>query len=299
MAELMLGVSHHLCGNQILAQEHCEQGLRRVSGEVRTTFFGYDHRVRALVALCRTLWLRGLSDRAVTVAHEAINEAAKLNRPVDVCISLIYSASVYVWRGDWMEATRVVDMLAEHAARHSLAPYQAVAMAMQGELLVRTGRPEEGCVLLKDAASALEAERHAILATVFAGALAEGLAATGAIDAALATVEDALVETKRRGASFDQPELLRLKGTLLASQYPADERTVNEHIHSAIELARRQGALGWELRAVMSLARENLRRGRSVEDFRRLAAVCSQFKEGLETADLREAAALLGSSPVL
>jgi hypothetical protein len=176
MAESMLGVSHHLCGNQMLAQVHCERGLERAAASelVRITFFGYDHRVRALVALSRALWLRGLSERAVTVARQAIDEAVTLNQPVDVCISLIYGEAVFGWRGDWEEAQRVIDLLTEYAERHSLSPYRAVATALKGELLVKTGRPEEGCRLLSAAASRLKAERHAILATVFAGALAEG-----------------------------------------------------------------------------------------------------------------------------
>jgi predicted ATPase len=122
------------------------------------------------------------------------------------------------------------------------------------------------------------------------------LAATGAHEAALATVEDALSEAGRRRTTFDRPELLRLKGTLLASRSPPDERTAYEHLRSAIELARSQGALGWELRAVMSLAREKLARGGSADELQELSATCAKFTEGLQTADLRAARDLLGAT---
>jgi predicted ATPase len=291
----MVGVSHHLCGDQALAQEHLDEGMRLsdASGNVRNTFFGYDHRVRALVALCRALWLRGLSDSALEVAQRAVDEASTLNQPVDVCISLIYGESVFMWRGDWDEARRVIDMLREHAQRHSLSPYQAVALALEGELLVKTDRAKDGCRLLQQATSTLKAERHTILATVFAGALAEGLAATGAIAAALATLEEALAEARRRGATFDLPELLRMKAAVLAMQSPSDDRAVDELLSEAIELARRQGALAWELRALTTLAREKLKRGARGDHLKNLSAVCAKLTEGLQTADLRAARDLL------
>src|SRR5229473_4100370 len=74
MTDWMLGVSHHLVGDQAAAQRHCKFGLElaAASGHVHVDFFGYDHRVRALVALARVLWLRGMPERALKVAHQAI-----------------------------------------------------------------------------------------------------------------------------------------------------------------------------------------------------------------------------------
>lgn len=77
-SEWMLGVSHHLVGNQEAAQRHCESGMVQaaVLGKPAPRFFGYDHRVRALVALARALWLQGHSSQALRIAQQAIDEAA-------------------------------------------------------------------------------------------------------------------------------------------------------------------------------------------------------------------------------
>jgi len=93
IADWMLGASHHLTGNQILAQRHFEAGMEYTGapGHFNTSFFGYE-RVRALVILSRVLWLRGLSDRAAVVARQATQEARKRDQPIDVCISLTYTA---------------------------------------------------------------------------------------------------------------------------------------------------------------------------------------------------------------
>ncbi len=295
-AQLMVGVSQHLCGNQTVAEHHLEEGLRAPASakDRRARLFGYEIRVRALLAFCRTLWLRGFPDRAVSIARRAIVEAKQLNRPVAICISFIYTESVFAWRGDWNDALRVTDELAEHARRHALSPYLAVAASLKGELLVKTGSPREGCQLLKEAASTLAAERHAVLFTTFSGALAEGLAATGEIVEALATVDDTIAEATRRGGTFDLPDLLRLKASFLTTSSEYDERVVGALLSSAIELARSQGALAWELRALTMLTREQSRRGRPGSCLNELAAAYSKFDEGTETADLRAARHALG-----
>jgi predicted ATPase len=292
MADWMLGVSYHLAGNQILAQRHCEAGLSlaTASGLVSTSSFGYDHRVRALIALCRVLWLRGLSERAVVVARQAIQEARKLDQPIDLCISLIYTASVFLWRGDWADAREAIEQLTAHAEVHSLAPYRAVGVALTGELRVKIGDAAVGCQLLRTAASELRAERHSILATVFAAALAEGLALTGRVDEALATIGEAIEEAERRGEPFDLPELLRIKGDLLASSSPPDGPGAEACLLRSVACARQQGSLAWELRTATTLARMRLE---TPEARRELAAVYAQFVEGLQTADLRAARDLL------
>ena len=59
------------------------------------------------------------------------------------------------------------------------------------------------------------------------------------------------------------------------------------------EMAREQGALFWELRVALSLARLLRGEGRSADAVGILQPVYDRFTEGFETADLRSARALL------
>jgi predicted ATPase len=296
-ARWMLALSHHLIGNQVLAQEHYETGLATASGEPPTMGYRQPHAFfrhpQALATFARTLWLRGKADRAVTLARQVIEEAVMLNHPVEECTLLILCEGILVWSGEWEDARRLVDRLVAHVERHALASHRGMAMALRGELLVKTGRPEEGCRLLRSAALALKDVRNSSLDTSFAAALAEGLAATGALDDALGTVESAIIEAESRGGTFNLPELLHIKGILLASRSPADANRVDDTLSRAIDVAQRQGALTWELRATTALARERLRRGGSAEGLRDLSVVCAKFKEGMETPDLQAARRLL------
>jgi predicted ATPase len=61
----------------------------------------------------------------------------------------------------------------------------------------------------------------------------------------------------------------------------------------AIDIARKQRAKSWELRATISLARLLDRHGKRDEARAKLADIYSWFTEGFDTADLKDAKALL------
>jgi predicted ATPase len=61
----------------------------------------------------------------------------------------------------------------------------------------------------------------------------------------------------------------------------------------AIEIAREQSAKSWELRATTSLAQLLARQGRHEEASAKLAEIYGWFTEGFDTADSKDAKALL------
>ncbi len=251
-------------------------------------------RPQVLLTLARTLWLRGQPDRAVAMARQVIDEIAALGRSRRHMRSTDpHCVPIIVWCGEWGEAERLLDIMDEHVERYSLTSHRGVAMALRGELLVKTGRPREGCDLLRTAHSRLKAVGNASHETYVASALAEALAATGSLDDAFAAVEGGIELAQRRGGMWELPELLRIKGVLLAKRSRTDAPAVDETLSSAIELARRQGALALELRAATILAGERLRRGGGTNNLQELAAVYAKFTEGTETPDLRAARSLL------
>ncbi|MBV8054973.1 MAG: hypothetical protein JO071_07010 [Deltaproteobacteria bacterium] len=71
-----------------------------------------------------------------------------------------------------------------------------------------------------------------------------------------------------------------------------DEAAV-QCFHDAIDLARHQSTKSWELRATTSLARLLGKQGRRNEARMMLAEIYNWFTEGFDTADLKEAKALL------
>jgi predicted ATPase len=88
--------------------------------------------------------------------------------------------------------------------------------------------------------------------------------------------------------------LLRLRGELLLLQgAPGAAATAEDHFRQALDWARQQGVLYWELRAATSLARLLRDQGRSADAVALLQPVHDRFTKGFDTSDLKTANALL------
>jgi hypothetical protein len=125
--------------------------------------------------------------------------------------------------------------------------------------------------------------------------LCETQAAAGAINDALVSVERAL-QTNPEELVY-QPLALTLRGEMrLRSEVMAGKpqsRLAEQDFRESIDLAQTMSAKSWELRATTSLARLLDRQGRREEARAILAEIYNWFTEGFDTADLKDAKALL------
>jgi tetratricopeptide (TPR) repeat protein len=134
----------------------------------------------------------------------------------------------------------------------------------------------------------------------------EACTAAGQIEEGWTALQEALAIRRTYGDRYWEVELYRLKGELLLTQDPRSRPSRSEQpsraiateaeacFRQAIETARELSARSFELRAGMSLARLLRDTGRREEAREQLAAVYNWFTEGFDTADLKDAKALLG-----
>jgi predicted ATPase len=115
----------------------------------------------------------------------------------------------------------------------------------------------------------------------------------GQFEEALRTIEEAFPIVERSGARWHEAEVLRLKGELLLAQDASNGAQAEQCFRTAIEVARKQKAKSWELRATTSLARLLAKQGKREESRAMLADIYNWFTEGFDTADLKDAKALL------
>ncbi len=106
-------------------------------------------------------------------------------------------------------------------------------------------------------------------------------------------VSEGLRDLKGGKLCIDRAELYRLEGELLLLQNASGATEAESCFREAIEIAQRQQAKSWELRATTSLARLLAKQGRSDEARAMLAEIYNWFTEGFDTADLKDANALL------
>jgi predicted ATPase len=123
--------------------------------------------------------------------------------------------------------------------------------------------------------------------------LAEACKNTGSLDDGLSALTQALAAADEHENRVFQAEIHRLKGELLLRQDDLNAAEAQSCFERAIEIARTQSAKSPELRATMSLTRLLASQGRGDEARAMLAAIYNWFTEGFETADLKDAKALL------
>jgi len=118
--------------------------------------------------------------------------------------------------------------------------------------------------------------------------LAELLSEIGDVERGLAALD--AISPDHRDAIL-APEIRRVRGELLLRRNERDQG--ERQLREAIEMARRRSERILELRATTSLARLWQQKGRRGEACQMLVEIYGWFTEGFDTADLREAKALL------
>ena len=155
------------------------------------------------------------------------------------------------------------------------------------------GQGEEGMAQMQQGLAAWRATGAEVFRPYGLALLAEASAKVGQHEAGLTLLAEALAVANDTGERRWEAELYRLKGELLLARAAEHDAEAETCFRQALDIARRQQAKSWELRAAMSLSRLWQRQGKRAEASELLAPVYGWFTEGFDTADLQEAKALL------
>jgi tetratricopeptide (TPR) repeat protein len=206
--------------------------------------------------------------------------------PYDLAFSTSHAAHLRVNLGEFAQAETLAARALELSEQHRFQMVAAIARGFLGLAQAYLGRATEGIALIRQAISASLEIGMSLAVPQLSVALAAAQERAGAIVEALETVGQALQ------ALPSDPIALRLRGELRAKQgqtelAEADFRTVIAHTQAS-------GAKAWELRATTSLAHLLANQGRRDEARAMLQAIYDSFTDGFDTADLKDARALLG-----
>ncbi|WP_394836383.1 winged helix-turn-helix domain-containing protein [Pendulispora rubella] len=275
VAHALLGISHHLAGDQLRARGELEVSLD-------PSLPPDLYRSRSGIALARCLWLLGYADQARTVAERTIHYAGAFGNPTMQSLVRLWNLSVCLWSGDVDKAREDLSVFASLAEANAFELYIVAANGFRGQLAILQGRTEEGVRQLEAALARLRTAHYAMLTSTFVPVLATGLIDTGRDDEARRLLDATIDDCRRSGELFALPELLRVKARTAS---PNTERWLLD----ALDCARGQGARAWELRAANDLARVWLELGQAEDARRLLQPLRNGFDEGLDTLDIREA----------
>jgi predicted ATPase/DNA-binding SARP family transcriptional activator len=295
MGHWYLGVVLYYLGEYATAQTHLDSVLAfYVPQEHHRSFVllrGSDVGVSAMAYTACTLWCLGFQEQALRRSQDALALARDLNQPFTLVDALNYAGCIIdIMRRDAQglkghaeEMTRLI--------RDKVPGWSRTGQLFEGVALVMLGQPREGLEQMREAISVLKTRGAVIDLSMFLCSVAEAQALMGHSEEGLTTLAETLAFADETSEYSHKAELHRLRGELLLMQ--GDEDEAEASFHTAIDVARRQNAKSWELRATTCLARLWQQQGNTEEARQVLAEIYNWFTEGFDTRDLKEAKALL------
>jgi len=276
--------------------EHTERGLSLYDPQQHRTLaslYGKNLGVTCWYWSAMALWFLGYPGQALHRIREAQTLAQTLAHPYSMAAALNRAAFL----GQFCRESRATREWAEAAVgiatEHGFPRHAALGTLLRGWALVRQGQGEAGMAQIRQGFAAYRALGMAMEDPYFLALLADAYASSGQIEPGLATLTKALAQLPSGRGFFYEAELYRLRGDLLLRQATPDASQAEACLHQALAIARNQEAKSLELRAAMSLCRLWQQQGKLGEARQLLAEVYTWFTEGFDTADLREASALL------
>jgi predicted ATPase len=163
----------------------------------------------------------------------------------------------------------------------------------EGWALAAKGQPEEGIALIEEGVAGWRAIGGLNNFPHFLVLLADACRQADHPERALAVLEEADDLVERTGHYTYAAEVHRQRGEVLRTLSPQSKEQAEASFLKAIEVARHQRTTTFELRAAIGLARLWAEQGAPHKALHLLAPVHDRFTEGFDTADLKDAKALL------
>jgi class 3 adenylate cyclase/predicted ATPase len=291
----IIGMISVQLGRPSAARIYLEQALEQSSGCHSTQAFIYPYhpRVDCLSYMSATFLTLGYPDQALSFVRQALAEAQVLGHPDSIAYAMAEAAGFYQDVGNVQAVQEQAEQLIALATEQGYPYFLAEGRLYQAWALGQQGRVGEAIRQMRQAISAMRVAHKGIgmpyRLLSLAGVHMRARQAPDGLD----VLTEALSLVESTGERWFEAELHRVRGELLL-RLPDPERIGAEGcFRHAIAVAQGQQAKLWELRAATSLAGLWGEQGRRSEAHDLLAPVYDWFTEGFDTADLKDAKALL------
>jgi len=267
-------------GQLAVAQQQVELALqpaRELIPQANLNAYEIDHWIASRAGYARILWLRGYPDDAKKEAERCISDALRLGHEQSTCWALAFNVCpIAIWRGELAEASHFAKLLREHSQSVFQHWHEWGLLYEKFLKEVTAGRDQPNESRFTGLEPNLPAQAD-LLATF-------DIKLAGPTTLARAQADDDI---------WCAAEILRAWADRPATGDEAGRSASEAALAHAIEIARRQGAKAWELRAATSLASLLCESGRISQARDTLHSVLSHFTQGRGTKDFQAATHLL------
>jgi class 3 adenylate cyclase/tetratricopeptide (TPR) repeat protein len=309
-----LGETLSFQGEVATAHAHLEQAWTLYSVQEPHLLHGLtenweDPGVWLLSRTAVTLWLLGYADQARKRLEECLALAASQSRASRLAYAWSTAGWFHAVCQEWPQVRARAEEIIRLSTEQGFPFTLAYGTALGGLALAAQGQVEDGIVQLRDGLASFQTAGAELARLDHLPWLATAYARGERAAEGLAVLSEMLTLVDNTGARSWEAELHRLKGELTLQQFNVQGSTVSVDnpqpairdpqleaeacFHQALDIARRQQAKSWELRATISLARLWQQQGKIAEAHALLSAIYGWFTEGFDTTDLQEAKVLL------
>jgi class 3 adenylate cyclase/predicted ATPase len=295
-ANEVLGTTLLFLGNYATAWIHLEQSLTLTAPTAQralTLRRGEAPEVRCLAFAAYTLWCLGYPEQALRRSQEALALAQALAHPHSLVQAQHFAAGTYHRLRDVQAVQAQAEALLSLATAQGIPVFVGYGICWRGWVLAMQGQGVVGLAQIRQGMAAVLATGQEIARAQWLPLLAEAAGHAGQVAEGLHLLAEALGAFEESGQGHQLTEVYRLQGEFLLRQPIPHMVQAEACFQQALNIAHRQQAKSWELRASMSLARLWQQQGKRAAAHQLLAEIYGWFTEGFDTVDLQEAKALL------
>ena len=283
--------------DQRLGRQQFERAIGLDRQEYHSTYLLVSNESQGITARrngCYCLWMLGYNDQALAYAKEGRALAEQLSHPFSLSGAYLGTGVLYYFQRDLQASQKEFEKIFVLAEQYDLGDLLHWAVAINSLNLAFQEPTEAAFARAKQAIASLRAKGVTIAMTWCLAGLGEAYWEAGRSDEGLAIIAEAQTLAEHTGERSYEADIWRIKGELLL-QTGADgaQAEAEGYFQKAIAIAQSQSAKIFELRAATSLARLWHRQGKISEARQMLAEIYGWVTEGFDTADLKDAKALL------
>jgi DNA-binding winged helix-turn-helix (wHTH) protein/predicted ATPase len=245
-------------GDLVQTRMHAETGIAiyeaKVHQAMASSYGNHDAGCCARNFLALSMALAGEHVSARTAIDTVLDMARNLGDPFSLALTLYFTSIVAQLLGDVALATENSEAGLRVATEHALEMPKIWSTCVAGWCAVENGDHRRGLAMLDEAEAAIHATQSLHFFSYHIGLLADARLKAGRYAQAAQAVEEGLAFAAGNGDRFYCAELHRLRGELLAHPSTAQQPEASASFHTAIRIAREQGARTLERKARQSLA---------------------------------------------
>ncbi len=265
----------------------------RAHAALSSLYGGHDPGICGKNHAAQALWLLGYPDRALKCAREAVGLAQELAHPNSLAQAWVRAAMSDQLCRDRASTAKRAEVAIAVSVEHGFGQWVAMGTILRVWAEEDPTTSERDLAKMREALADWRAPGTRFFVPYFLAVAAEVCSKLKSVDGAIELVAEALDLIDRTGECWYEAELLRLGGELSLRRDSSSVSAAERSFRTAIGVARKQEAKSLELRTTMSLARLLAKQGNRDEARAMLAEIYNWFTEGFDTADLKDAKALL------